>query len=122
MQALIKKITTKGFVVLLVSFILLSLLSGLPGETRAYQAQSEANYLVQGKEIELLEDLIPKYGGRVTSRLEIIHSVGAWLPSQAVQALLQESGVLAITCCLGRGCSWRGSNRGSCGYRHWLAS
>jgi len=97
MQALIKKITTKGFVVLLVSFILLSLLSGLPGETRAYQAQSEANYLVQGKEIELLEDLIPKYGGRVTSRLEIIHSVGAWLPSQAVQALLQESGVLAIT-------------------------
>jgi serine protease AprX len=60
-------------------------------------AQKQQSYIVQAATTSLAAQLVEKYAGTVTSRLEIIHAVGALLTSQAVAELRLEKGILAIT-------------------------
>ncbi len=56
-----------------------------------------AQYIVQGNDLNQVTLLVEKYGGKVTSQLEIINGVGAILPESAIAPLRSEAGILSIT-------------------------
>lgn len=55
------------------------------------------SYIVQGKSVDQVVELVERNGGQVTSRLHIIESVGALLTPQAVAALRAEADIVAVT-------------------------
>jgi serine protease AprX len=55
------------------------------------------SYIVQAATTAQAALLVEKHGGMVTSRLEIIHAVGALLSEQGVAQLRLEKGIVAIT-------------------------
>jgi serine protease AprX len=55
------------------------------------------SYIVQGDDVDIIASLIEKSGGKVTSRLNIIHGVGALLDEQAVKSLVKNPFVKKIT-------------------------
>ncbi|HEX7974371.1 MAG TPA: S8 family peptidase [Anaerolineales bacterium] len=69
---------------------------GKPGQVSAQASAGSLSYIVQGKEVSRLAGLVEKYGGTVTSRLEIIRGVGALLSPEAAASLKNEPGVIAV--------------------------
>jgi serine protease AprX len=65
----------------------------IPGAAAIQPFQS---YLVQGPDVDQVARLVNAYGGRVTSRLEIIDGVGALLTAAAAGRLRYEPGVTTI--------------------------
>ena len=82
----------RTMIVVLILVVLGSLTGGI--QARAAQQQS---YLVQATSTALAAQLVEKHDGVVTSRLEIIHAVGALLSVQGVSQLRLENGIVAIT-------------------------
>ncbi len=55
------------------------------------------SYLVQGANVDDVASLVERYGGQVTSHLEIINGVGAVLDPDAAARLKTEPGITAVT-------------------------
>ena len=79
------------------SFMLVCLLSSMALLPASGAASVQQSYIVQGVDTEQVAALVARYGGQVTSRLEIIGGVGARLSAPAVAALQREAGITAIT-------------------------
>ena len=60
------------------------------------QRREAGSFIIQGKDIEEVIQLIEAYGGRITSRLEIIHGVAAILPERALDPLRTRPEITAI--------------------------
>lgn len=75
----------------IVCLLITVLVVGVVPERNEYNS-----YIVQGKSIGEISQLVNKYGGVITSNLEIINGVGALLPQVFVNALLNESSVKAV--------------------------
>ncbi|MBN1538143.1 MAG: S8 family peptidase [Anaerolineales bacterium] len=58
---------------------------------------SQAQYIIRGSDLDHVVSLVEKYGGSVTSRLEIINGVGATLPQGAISLLKSENGILSVS-------------------------
>jgi serine protease AprX len=82
----------KGIAFLIILSLCASLLV-VPGMASV----SQLSYIVQGSDVELVASLVARYGGRVTSRLDIIQGVGAELSASAVSQLLLEPAITAVT-------------------------
>ena len=78
-----------GLVLMLVFSTLAVDLPQRPAATRSY--------IVQGKSVDQVVELVERNGGQVTSRLFIIESVGALLTPQAAATLRATEGILAVT-------------------------
>jgi serine protease AprX len=76
--------------------VILGMLTSLTGGTPT-TATPKQSYIVQANTTVLAAQLVERYGGIVTSRLEIIHAVGALLSDQGVAQLRLEKGIVAIT-------------------------
>jgi serine protease AprX len=63
----------------------------------ASSAGTRASYIVQGTSTNLVVSLILKYGGIVTSRLDVIRGAGALLTTPAVAGLRTEKGIKSVT-------------------------
>ncbi len=57
----------------------------------------QAQYIVQGNNLAQVTFLVEKHGGAVTSRLELINSVGAILPESAIAPLESEAGIISVS-------------------------
>ncbi|MFZ6030559.1 MAG: S8 family serine peptidase, partial [Chloroflexota bacterium] len=79
--------------VMLVLVVFVALLGPSAG---AMQAGGVQSYIVQGSDVEQVVRLVEKYGGEVTSRLDLIGGVGATLPLRSVAALQAEAGISAV--------------------------
>jgi serine protease AprX len=77
-----------GLVFITVCSLLLVSFSVAPAPTHSY--------IVQGKSIDQVVDLVEHYGGEVTSRLYVINGAGARLTPQAVTALRSEAGIRSV--------------------------
>jgi len=79
-------------------FLSLVLVAGLLGGTgAAASSAAQASYIIQGLDQASLTGLVARYGGVVTSNLEIINGVGATLPAGAAAKIAAEPGVSAVT-------------------------
>jgi serine protease AprX len=76
--------------------VILGMLASLTGGT-ATTVTPKQSYIVQANTTALAAQLVERYGGIITSRLEIIHAVGALLSNQGVAQLRLEKGIVAIT-------------------------
>jgi serine protease AprX len=56
-----------------------------------------ASYIIQGPDPARLAELVARYGGEITSTLEIIHGVAATLPVDAAARLMAEPGITNVT-------------------------
>ena len=81
-------------IIVLMFALLLTLTGGMPA---AATAPKQSSYIIQATNTELAEQLVSKHGGSITSRLDIIHAVGANLSDESVKQLRLEKGILAIT-------------------------
>ena len=66
----------------------------IPGSINSDHVQS---YIIQGFSQDQIIYLVEKYGGQVSSRLDIIQGVGAQMPFSAARLLLDEPGITAVT-------------------------
>ncbi len=86
---------------LFVTFIFMAALFGGPNCTMHGASSvvplNASSYIVQGTDFDQVVNLVEQYGGRITSRLEIINGVGADLSQTTVNELLSESSITAIT-------------------------
>jgi serine protease AprX len=76
-------------------FVMLTALAG--GMPASAAAPKQSSYIIQATNAELAEQLVNKYGGSITSRLDIINAVGANLSEDSVAQLRLEKGIVAIT-------------------------
>ena len=67
---------------LLIVFIFLATLFVPAASAQTGASNQYSSYIVQGTNVDVVVELVERYGGTVTSRLEIINGVGATL-SQA---------------------------------------
>ena len=77
--------------------VLLAGLNFMPASTVQGREAGTISVLVQGKDAATAAKLVEKYGGIVTSRLEIIQGVGAKIPAVARQMLQSEPGITRVT-------------------------
>lgn len=77
--------------------ILIFTLIGIPGSSIGSTTTQSSSYIIQGKSIDVVVELVEKYEGTVTSRLEIINGVAANLTPSAVAHLLAEPMITAVT-------------------------
>ncbi|HEY9076753.1 MAG TPA: S8 family serine peptidase [Anaerolineaceae bacterium] len=91
-----KKVYAKIPVFCVIIFSLILSLVGTTGFASSTD-QSLASYIIQGTNLSVAENAVQKYGGQVTSRLEIIESVTALLPEKTIGQLTRESGIVRIT-------------------------
>jgi serine protease AprX len=88
------KLTRSRCVSWVMTIILTASLLIAPGSAPAAGKQS---FIVQGPNLRLVSQLVQRYGGTVTSHLDIIHGVGALLSKTAVTALRTRSEITTIT-------------------------
>jgi serine protease AprX len=80
----------------IVLFIFISFLL-LPSAHSTISSTRSHAYIVQGRDVDQVARLVQQQGGIVTSRLEIIHGVGALLPRGAAARLSAKAGITAVT-------------------------
>jgi serine protease AprX len=76
---------------LLVIMLLVSFAASTP-----LPARELGSFIVRSGNLEAAAELISGYGGQVTSRLEIVNSLGATLPLNTVEALRAEPAISAV--------------------------
>jgi serine protease AprX len=77
-------------------FLAMAVLVVLLGAGKSTPVGGTQSCIVQGSNVEQVVRLVEKYGGEVTSRLDVIQGVGATLPVAAVTALQNEDGIAAV--------------------------
>jgi serine protease AprX len=83
-------------VTLVTAFVLIGGLGFVPASAQPF-AGALQSVIVQGASTEQAAGLVAKYGGKVTSRLDIIYGVGARVPGNAMAALRNEPGIVRVT-------------------------
>lgn len=83
--------------ILMIALALVMLLSLTGGSTPVTASARQSSYIVQATSTDLAVHLVEKWSGTVTSRLDIIHAVGAILSDQSVSQLSRETGIIAVT-------------------------
>jgi serine protease AprX len=58
---------------------------------------AQTSYIIQGSSPARLAELVARYGGEITSTLDIIHGVAATLPAGAAASLASEPGISNVT-------------------------
>lgn len=91
MSAKFNKMITRGISIFVLLVMLLSLVP------TSAKAQSQASYIVQGNNIDLVAQQVEQFGGTITTRLPLIHAVAADLSLAAVNALQNAEGIQTIT-------------------------
>lgn len=81
--------------ILIIVFLISS--SWLAAQPAYRPAGSPTAYIVQGRDTNRVIGLVQRYGGQITSRLDIIQGAGAVLSPTAATALLSEVDITAIT-------------------------
>jgi serine protease AprX len=81
----------------MVLIVILGVLTSLTGGIPVTAAREQQLYIVQATTSALAVQLVEKHGGTVTSRLEIIHAVGALLSAQGVTEIRLEKGIVSVT-------------------------
>lgn len=64
---------------------------------RTNSATASQSMIVTGIDTNQVVDLVQQHGGKVTSRLEIIHGVAALVPTQSITALRAEKGITQVS-------------------------
>ena len=82
---------------LLIAFVFMATLLVTPTSTAQMASSGTSSYIVQGVDADQVAILVEQYGGKVTSRLDIINGVGASLSQATVNELLSEAAISAIT-------------------------
>ncbi|HEX6384121.1 MAG TPA: S8 family peptidase [Anaerolineae bacterium] len=90
-KSILKTLFLAGAFLLVLALLLLS----GPGSHQAPAAANQS-YIVQGRDIEQVVQLVQKYNGTVTSRLSIIGGVGAILPVNQVSRLQAEPDITNV--------------------------
>jgi serine protease AprX len=95
----IKIFKLKQYISIGLGIILILTLIGIPGSSfvSTITKSQESSYIIQGKSMDAVVELVEKYEGTVTSRLEIINGVAAILPPSAIAHLLAEPMITTIT-------------------------
>src|SRR5574341_2377246 len=75
---------------------LMAALFTVPGSAPA-AAVARQSVIVQGQSLNLVVGAVERVGGIVTSRLDVIHGVGALLPADAIARLKADPAIIAIT-------------------------
>ncbi len=83
--------------ILMIVVALLMLVSLTGGSMPETSSAKQSSFIVQATSTDLAVSLVEKCGGTITSRLDIIHAVGATLSDQGVAQLRLEKGIIAIT-------------------------
>jgi serine protease AprX len=78
-------------------FTLLAATWTVPASHPAFSSTPDQSYIVQGEDVNQAAALVASVGGRVTSRLEIIQSVGALLSPEAAASLGSMPGITGVT-------------------------
>ncbi|HEX7976217.1 MAG TPA: hypothetical protein VF498_17540, partial [Anaerolineales bacterium] len=81
---------------IVMTFVILASFFWVPGSTANSVYPKSNSYIIQGNDLEGLARLVNAVGGRVTSRLPVIHALGASLPEQAAARLQAEPAVTRI--------------------------
>ncbi len=81
----------------LIALALVITLLAVPSSTPTLAPASSQSYIVQGADTDQVSGIVERYGGVVTSRLDIIHGVGATFSPVIVSRLLAEPGITAVT-------------------------
>ncbi len=87
---------TKLFAIFIIIAVLSGMIVGFPGSIRQPGAGPSQSVIVQGTSINQAATAVLKYGGTVTSRLEIINGVAATLPFEALVNLRAENGIRGV--------------------------
>jgi hypothetical protein len=87
-----KNFIPRTFLVLVILGVMVSLIGSMPANASP-KAQS---YIIKAVTTDVAAQLVVKHGGTVTSRLEIIHSVGALISDEAAAGLKLESDILSV--------------------------
>ena len=77
--------------------LVIALSFALTGAKPVQAFDNQSSYIVQATTTSLAVSLVAKVGGKVTSSLDIIHSVAAMLSINQVARLRQEKGIIRIT-------------------------
>ncbi len=64
---------------------------------RSQVASSLGTYILQGEDVDQVMALVRRYGGVVSSRLDLIHGVAAQLDAQTIPWLLSEKAITQVT-------------------------
>jgi serine protease AprX len=78
-------------------FVILGVMTSLAGGRLDTVVQKQQSYIVQASTTALAANLVEEHDGIVTSRLEIIHAVGALLSDRGAAELRLEKGIISIT-------------------------
>jgi serine protease AprX len=82
----------RTMIALVILGVLISLIGGMPASVTSKQQ----SYIIQATTTGIAAQLVEKHGGTITSRLDIIHSVGALLTDQGVARLRLEKEIVAV--------------------------
>ncbi len=80
----------------MMALAILGVLVSLIGETPVSATQKQQSYIIQATTTDTAAQLVEKHGGTITSRLDIIRSVGALLTDQAAARLRLEKEIVAV--------------------------
>ena len=84
------------FVNLFLSLTMFACILGSGGSI-PFSTEPQVSVIIQGQNVEQLSQLVAEYHGTVTSRLTIIHAVGATIPADAVAKIEAEEGVIRVS-------------------------
>ncbi len=82
----------RTMIALVILGVLVSLIGGMPASVTSKQQ----SYIIQASTTVVAAQLVEKHGGTITSRLDIIHSVGALLTDQGAARLRLEKEIVAV--------------------------
>ena len=91
-----KLLPLKKFLSGILAFGLILGLLAVPGRTGLSAPQEMNAFILQGQNVDRLIQVVEANGGRVTSRLDVIHGIGAELPPGAAARLEQDPAVRAM--------------------------
>ena len=69
----------------------------IPASAPMLASTGAQSYIVQGPGVDQVSRIVERYGGTVTSRLDIVQGVGALLSPSVISRLLAEPGITAVT-------------------------
>ncbi len=92
----ISSFNLRRFVSLLTALALLAALLMVPGSAPV-AASARQSVIVQGPDLNRVVSLVQGAGGTITSRLDVIHGVGALLPGEAIARLKADPAITALT-------------------------
>ncbi len=97
MNAHTDTLNLKRFFSLIMVITLTAALLMVPGHAPAAAASTRQSVIVQGPDLDRVVNLVQRVGGTITSRLDIIHGVGALLSAEAIARLRAEPAITAVT-------------------------